>query len=265
MVTYIDAAHPLVGVYDGFLVHSRSAGGAALSQAPLPAVGTPTPTLIRDDLGVPVLVFTTETDTGSLQARQPDSAIYRLWEAAGTAHFDLYGLKGGATDTGERPSVTEWFDSMLHPTNAPSPRFTCLNPINSGPATFVLRAALAHLNAWVADGTLPPTAPRLVTSTTTPPYANDANGNVLGGIRTPAVDAPVAKLSGLFGGGTTFCFLFGTTTPFTPEKLEELYVDHDGFVAAWSKATQKAVKSGFVLSDDAKNLRVVGAQTTFLP
>jgi Alpha/beta hydrolase domain len=265
MVTYIDAVHPVAGVYNGFLVHSRGANGAGLSQAPLATVNTPTPTLIRDDLGAPVLVFTTETDTGSLQARQPDSAIYRLWEVAGTAHFDLYGLKGGATDTGRRPSVTEWFDSMLHPTNEPSERFTCLLPINSGPATFVLRAAIADLDRWVADGTLPPIAPRLVTSSTTPPYAQDANGNVLGGIRTPAVDAPVAKLSGLFGGGTFFCFLFGTTTPFTPEKLEELYVNHDGFVSAWSKATQKAVKSGFVLKDDGQNLKVVGAQSDFLP
>ena len=36
LVTYIDAVHPLVDVYDGFLVHSRSSGGAALSQDPLP-------------------------------------------------------------------------------------------------------------------------------------------------------------------------------------------------------------------------------------
>ena len=35
LVTYIDAVHPLVPVYDGFMVHSRSAGGSALSQAPL--------------------------------------------------------------------------------------------------------------------------------------------------------------------------------------------------------------------------------------
>jgi Alpha/beta hydrolase domain len=69
MVTYIDAVHPVVHVYDGFLVHSRGAGGAALSQAPLPAVPTPSPTFIRDDLNVPVLVFQTETDVGGLQAR----------------------------------------------------------------------------------------------------------------------------------------------------------------------------------------------------
>ena len=28
LVTYIDAVHPLAQVYDGFLVHSRGAGGA---------------------------------------------------------------------------------------------------------------------------------------------------------------------------------------------------------------------------------------------
>ncbi len=107
LVTYIDAAHPLVHVYDGFLVHSRGAGGAPLAQAPLPAVVTPTPTLIRDDLDVPVLVFNTETDVGALQARQPDSRTFRLWEATGTAHFDLYGLALGWTDQGDRQSAAD--------------------------------------------------------------------------------------------------------------------------------------------------------------
>ena len=34
LVTYINAVHPLAGVYDGFLIHSRSGAAAALSQAP---------------------------------------------------------------------------------------------------------------------------------------------------------------------------------------------------------------------------------------
>jgi hypothetical protein len=49
-------------------------------------------------------------------------------------------------------------------------------------------------------------APRLET-TSTPPiqFVVDADGIVKGGIRTPAVDAPVAKLSGLGQtGGTQF-------------------------------------------------------------
>jgi hypothetical protein len=262
LVTYIDAVHPLVNVYDGFLVHSRGAGGAALSQAPLPVVPTPLPTLIREDIDVPVLVFNTETDAGSLQARQPDSDRYRLWEVAGTAHFDQYGLLTGATDTGRRSSVAEWFDTMLHPTSQPNPLFTCATPINTGPQTFVLRAALAHLDRWITDGTPPPTAPRLETTSISPvQYLLDANGNVRGGIRTPAVDAPVAKLSGLGQTGAQFCSLFGTTVPFTPEQLEALYGNHGRFVSAWSQATMRSLHAGFLRPEDAANILVVGAQS----
>ena len=262
MVTYIDAVHPLVGVYDGFLVHSRGAGGAALSQAPLPAVPTPAPTLVRDDLATPVLVFNTETDAGSLQARQPDSPTYRLWEVAGTAHFDQYGLMTGGTDAGERSSVAAWFDTMLHPTSQPNPNFTCGSPINTGPQTFVLRAAIAHLDRWITGGAPPPRrhAWRRPASRRSQ-YVLDANGNVRGGIRTPAVDAPVAKLSGLGQTGTQFCALFGTTVPFTQEQLAALYGNHGGFVRAWTRATLSATFAGFLRPEDALNILVVGAQS----
>jgi hypothetical protein len=264
LTTYIDAVHPLVEVYDAFVVHSRGAGGAALSQTPLPAVPTPVPTLIRNDLDEFVIVANMENDVGGLQSRRPDDDHYRLWEIAGTAHFDQYGLAQAQNDVGDRETVADWFDTMQHPTNQPSPNFSCSLPINTGPATFVMRALIRHLNNWLVDGTLPPIAPRLQLGS--PVYAVDANGNVLGGIRTPAVDAPIARLNGLGQPpAQQFCILFGITVPFTTEKLVELYGDHDGFVAAWNKATQKAVKAGFVLPEDAQDIRVVGAQSTFLP
>ena len=78
LTTYIDAVHPVVEVYDGYLVHSRGAGGSLLTQDPLPAVPSPSPTLIRDDLDVPVLLFQLENDTGALQARRDDTDRYRL-------------------------------------------------------------------------------------------------------------------------------------------------------------------------------------------
>jgi hypothetical protein len=262
LVTYIDAVHPLVQVYDGFLVDSRNASGAALSQAPLPAVPTPTPTLIRDDLDVPVLTFQTETDLGGLQARQPDSPVYRLWEVAGTAHLDQYFSTTGRTDTGEHASVAQWFDSMLHPTNQPNPTVTCDVPINTGPQTFVLRAAIAALNRWVANGTPPAPAPRLETISINPAqYALDTNGNVLGGIRTPAVDVPVATLSGLGQSGPQFCALFGTTVPFTPEQLHARYRNHGLFVLKWTGATLHAVRAGFLRPEDALQIVVIGAQS----
>jgi hypothetical protein len=42
MTTYIDAVEPLTkGVYDGYFVYSPGGSGAALSQAPLPAIPRP--------------------------------------------------------------------------------------------------------------------------------------------------------------------------------------------------------------------------------
>jgi hypothetical protein len=264
LTTYINAVHPLAGVYDGFLVHSRAAAGSALSQPPLTAVPIPNPSFIRDDLNVPVLVFQTENDLG-LSARQDDTDLYRLWEVAGTAHFDLYGLQQGATDTGSRATVEAWFDSMLHPTAQPIPNFTCATPINSGPQTFVLRTAIRALDRWVADGRPPPHSPRFETISVQPvQYTLDANGNVLGGIRTPAVDAPVAKLNGLGQTGASFCFLFGITVPFTPEQLAAAYGDHGGFASAWARATNQAMRTGFLLPEDARQIRTAGVRSDVL-
>ena len=257
MVTYIDAVHPLAHVYDGFLVHSRSAAGAPLSQPPLPPVALPSPTPIRDDLDVPVLVFQTETDVAfsNLGARQPDTDRYRLWEVAGTAHFDQYGLVIGPNDTGDGQGAVAVLDSMRHPTNQPNPLFTCNVPINTGPAHFVLDAAFHRLNRWVADGVPPRIAPRLeVTGAGPVTFATDAQGNVLGGIRSPAVDAPVATLSGLPSGGSQFCFLFGTTVPLTDAELAALYPNHGTFVAATAHSAVQASAQGFLVHQDATEI-----------
>jgi hypothetical protein len=270
LVTYIDAVHPVAHAYDGFLVHSRGGGGAPLSQAPEATMVTPpTPTFIRDDIDVPVLQFETETDLvqlGFVAARQPDSAHVATWEVAGTAHFDQYGLVLGWTDTGTRQTDADWFATMQNPPNSPSPNFTCDIPINTGPQTYVIRAAIDALDRWVTDGTHPPTSPRLQTTNTSPPQVVvDADGIAVGGIRTPAVDAPVAKLSG-FGqtGGTQFCNIFGTTVPFSQQRLAERYHRHSGFVLAWDLATIKSFRAGFLEPEDALDLLVVGARSNVL-
>jgi hypothetical protein len=261
LVTYIDAVHPVAEVYDGFLVHSTFGGGAPLSQAPEPNVPVPAPTRIRDDLDVPVMVFQAEGDVANsnLAARQPDTAMFRLWEVAGTAHFDLYGLQIGLTDVGDGQGAIRVLESMRNPTNQPNEQFTCSEPINTGPAHFVLDAAFHWLNRWVVRGIRPPSAPRLEVVSEDPlTFATDAHGNVLGGIRTPAVDAPVATLSGSASAGAGFCRIFGTTTPFTPEKMAELYPDHRAFVTAWSRATWSAWASGFLTWQDTLELLNAG-------
>ncbi|HJQ83138.1 MAG TPA: alpha/beta hydrolase domain-containing protein, partial [Candidatus Binatia bacterium] len=130
LVTYINAIQPLVGLYDGFLVHSRGTSGAPLSEAPEPAIAPPSPTFIRTDLAVPVLTFETETDLSFLlyaSDRQPDTDRFRLWEVAGTAHADAYTVAIGATDRGRSPAATE-----IVVTSTPLPGIIeCRLPVNS--------------------------------------------------------------------------------------------------------------------------------------
>jgi hypothetical protein len=268
MVTYIDAVQPLVHEYDGFMVHSRGAAGAALAQAPQTAVPTPNPTLIRDDLNVPVFTLQTETDVfnSNTAARQPDTDKLRMWEVAGSSHFDHYGLAIGPTDIGDGQGAVLNLAAMLNPTNSPGGQFTCDVPINTGGTHWVLNAVIYWLNQWVVNGTAPPSAPYLqVTSTSPVVLAHDANGNAVGGVRTPQVDAPVAALGGVANSGTgpigQFCRLFGTTVPFTPEQLAAHYPNHQAFVQQWAQAAVNGVNAGYLLKQDAYELFISAVQS----
>ena len=87
-------------------------------------------------------------------------------------------------------------------------------------------------------------------------FATDAYGNVIGGVRTPQMDAPVATLSGVgnTGGLAGFCALFGRTIPFSAAQLASLYPTHADFVLQWDLATLHDLLDGYLLSPDAFEL-----------
>ena len=126
---------------------------------------------------------------------------------------------------------------------------------------FVVNAAFAALDRWVRRGKPPKPAPRLEVAAG-PPVAivRDANGNAVGGIRTPQVDVPIAAFTGEQE-GSILCRLFGTTTPFDDATLAALYPSHGAFVAAYDKATKRAVKAGFLLKPDARLMREWAARS----
>jgi Alpha/beta hydrolase domain len=251
LTTYINGVQPLAGVYDGFFVHSR--GGAAL---PLGESGAGVgiadaiagqPTTFRTDGEAPVVVIETETDLvgvlSYLPARQDDSDTFRLWEVAGTAHADKYQV--GDTE------------DMLG----------CSQPINRGQQVFVLRAALRHLDTWVKDGTPPPEAPRLEVdeSGAAPALVLDDVGVAQGGVRSPAVDAPVDVLSGMAPEDSSIvCLLMGSTTPIDDARLGELYESRDDYVAQYEAATDAMIEAGFALDDDREEL-LDGADPSRVP
>jgi len=268
LVTYLNAVAPTAGVYDGYLVHSRGGGASALAQAPLTPITAPNPTLIRDDLNVPVFVYQTETDVlgSNLGSRQDDTKRFRLWEGAGTSHYDTYGLAIGGHDVGDGQGAVKALEAMQNPTNGPGGSITCKLPTNTGPMHWQLDAVVHHLNEWVAKGTPPPKAPRLEVAGTGPvTYVLDDGGNAQGGVRSPQVGAPLAQLGGVSNSGEgslgQFCRLFGTTVPFTDEQLAARYKSHGDFVKQWNKAVDRALKAGYLVPEDAKELKRAAAQS----
>ena len=215
LTTFADTLEPLSHAFDGIFIHSRGGAGAPLNGNSITSASAPAALRIRTDLHVPVFMFETQTDLiqlGYAAAQQPNTAHIRTWEVAGTSHADAY-LVGPAS-------------SVLG----------CTSPINTGPQHVVVQAAFAAFVRWVVDGTPPPSpAPFRLQSEHPAALALDAHGNVIGGVRTPAVDVPVSTLSGAAPAGTSeICSLFGSTTPFSPQTLTSLYGTKAHYLAKYT-------------------------------
>ncbi len=61
--------------------------------------------------------------------------------------------------------------------------------------------------------------------------------------------------------GSGFCFLFGSFLPFDEAKLAELYPTHGNYVSQVTQAAKASVKAGFLLEEDAEQLRTEAAQS----
>jgi alpha/beta hydrolase family protein len=145
-------------IYDGFMPTST---GANVPQVDVPLIQVPT---------------MTEVSTGTVTARQDgDSAgdQFRVYEFAGMAHVD------------SRDSVRF----------RPDP---CKHPVSQFPLQAYMSVALHHLFEWVDKGRVPPRAERMLLDRNVTNdgslMALDDRGNPMGGIRTPYVDVPTAKL-----------------------------------------------------------------------
>jgi alpha/beta hydrolase family protein len=257
LVPYINAFHPLSHVYNGFLVHSRGR-----SMPPLQGTGVFSDSQmdpISADVDVPVLVFQTEGDMVAMDyapARQPDSDHIRTWEVAGAAHVGRGTPLDATVAAGVRARDT-------HSAAAPGNPACQTNPF---PSWQVADSAWDHLRSWVAGGDAPPGSPQIqfthpATFATIPPgdsnnlIARDDMGNALGGIRTPAIDAPVGSYYGTSSCNPgTLGFLGGLYVPFDAATLATLYPTHDAYVAKVTASANQAVSDGFMLQVDAQQL-----------
>lgn len=264
LTTYVNEIDPTAAVFDGFLVHSRFGPAAPLGGTSALNASQPVP--FRDDLRVPVLTVLTETDVvdgnlpGYHRARRPDAPHFRAWEIPGTSHADNYTIRVGFIDNGSAPLAD------IVTAYAPTDELmgTKLSySINFAPQHhYVLQAAVSELTRWVRTGEPPASAPPLeLAAGEAVGFVLDANGIAEGGIRTPWVDAPIARTSGLAPSESPMSFLFGSGEPFDASKLGELYPGGSAeHLNEFTAALDRAIEAGFILAADRAEILAITAE-----
>jgi Alpha/beta hydrolase domain len=264
LTTYVNAIDPLAKVYDGFLIHSRFGNAASLENAAMVGVaGQPRVVKLRTDLRAPVITVITETDLidsgipGFHGARQPDNDRLRVWEIPGTSHADSYTFTVGFMDSGLTPL------EKIAAGYAPTTQILGSNlakPLNNAPQHhYVVEAALWNLDRWIRTGQAPPKASPMKLSDSKPggppTLVLDANGLTEGGVRTPWVDVPTARLWGVGNSGGALGFMVGVCETFDATTLDRLYPGGKReYMKKFEGSLASAIKAGFILAADRQEI-----------
>jgi hypothetical protein len=271
LTTYVNAVDPLAQVYDGFFVHSRFGGAAALDGLRRERGKGDIPDAIRfrKNLRVPVLTLITETDLvgnqlpGYYLARRPDSRHLRVWELAGAAHADGYLFGGAFMDDGSR--TPEELAKVFWPAKS-APGGELALPYNPGmPHHYVVEAAITALNNWLVSGKAPVSTPLIHTHSPAggddkPKLVTDSNDMATGGVRTPWTDVPTMRLSGIGNSGPFVGQLVGVGEPFSKAKLAELYPGgKEEYLRRFTAALDGAIRAGHILPEDRAEILSVAA------
>jgi hypothetical protein len=95
-----------------------------------------------------------------------------------------------------------------------------------------------------------------------PVVQRDRLGIAIGGIRTAAVEVPVAAYSGVgTDHSTTTCQLIGNTQPFSATTLGRLYSSKAKYVSAFTRSTDAAIAAGYILPADRSQILAAAQQT----
>lgn len=192
-------------------------------------------------VSAPVIRFQTQTEVvgfGAYKVRQyePDYPDVRIYEMAGGAHVDLVTAQLGAKALIRDLGLSSFSDSCeLSP-----------NPLRIG---ITQSALLEVLNQWI-DKEPPPKSMMIGLDLQTGEMLFDNAGNAIGGLRPPALSAPLGQYLGSNHGGG-FCFLIGGFRPFDAKELLARYGKKETLVDRHRRAVQESVRNRFIMSEDA--------------
>jgi alpha/beta hydrolase family protein len=216
-------------IFDGFMPTST---GATIMDVDVPLIQLPT-------------LHEVETNVPRRQDSDDPGKQYRLYEVAGVGHVD------------SRDNVRL----------IPNP---CAKPLSTVPVQAFFAVGLYHLFRWVDQGVPAPHAARVLldrdVTNDGSTMALDANGNPLGGIRTPYVDVPVAKYAPVntaaeplianpsayvaangLQGAQTMCRLSAYQEPYSAARLRELYGSKREYVRKFEARLAELEKAGWSL------------------
>lgn len=248
-----------------YIASSNHGGGAGGFDSSLPGVGLPTvgAACPGNNFGVGVLPANPVPHTETVNAIR--------------VHFRNWVMKGVEPPPSQWPKLA---DGNLVPANKYAMGFPTLPQLRSTiPEPDFIMPVMDYdwgpdFNATDGSGVItqvPPPIRQLL-----PAFAPrvDADGNELGGVPVVLLQAPLGTYLGwnvTAGGARPFhqgqiCNYVGGMIPFakTAEQrkangdprlsLKERYTDHAGYVAAVRRASEKAIKAGFLLKEDAQRL-----------
>lgn len=247
-----------------------SSGGAGLAGYP---TLSPSSRAVEDDdsrrtvrdVGMPVFEVLSETESETHRAHLREDSdepgdTYRLYQIAGSAHIESW--SGGASSNA-KTLATAGLDNGGVPVREQR---------TDARSDLVARALLDHLIAAV-DGVAPPHAPRFEYADGDVQPAQmlrrDADGNVVGGIRSPWVQVPLAAYAphgtpeGEGGEGPDWtplvdralaAGLAGTMTPLSKDDIISRYQDAGAYRRRFEEASRDLADAGLLLTEDLVEL-----------
>ena len=244
---YFNAFQPALGLYDGFLLYDR--GG---------------PHALRDDLPAKLMGMGSEFFAEYAGAPAPDSRNQRWWDLAGASHVSLSEMvdyidpqvrrDGVLKLDGRTASLSEVMAQGADPGAQPL--------WSRVPNADLMKAALHALTQWIAQGTAPPSAPRLqlVGQGGAARLLRDVQGRAMGGVRFAAYEVPMAVNVGATAGPPR---LAGYHLDFGAEEMTRRYGSSARYVNLVSAAVQVNLAQGFLLPQDAEQVLVQARQVRF--
>jgi hypothetical protein len=240
--TYINDWAEEAGVFEGFMPQLAAPSG------------------VRRDL-VPILWLNSQSEVSATTV-EADSGLFRLWEMSGSAHaphgYSQYQNSGYVFH--ETNGVVNIYDAdeggawgyQKQPGDCVVPNI--YNPLS------LYSSALVALDDWVRTAHAPGSMPRADRSGGTLHF--DDMGNLVGGLRLPLNDVPIAKYyAGTAPPGSDACGqagvapLVGSSRILSVEELRTRYGSSAAYAEQFEAALDDAVAGGRVLPEGARDLR----------